>query len=158
MRKATLLFAGLLATGLIAAGCGGDDDNGDDGNGGEALTKQEFIAQADQICVEGDREIDAQAEDFFSGGPNEQPSPEEIEGFGADVVVPGIQEQIDGIRGLTPPEEDQEQVTEFLDTAQEALDRVEADPSLIGPRQEEADPFAETTQLARDLGLQRCAA
>ena len=48
--KVILLLVGGLVMGLVTAGCGGDDD--DDGDG-EALTKEEFIVQADQICAEG---------------------------------------------------------------------------------------------------------
>jgi hypothetical protein len=40
---------------------------------------------------------------------------------------------------------DEEQVSAFLDSAQQALDKVEKDPSLISQRGQ--DPFAETTKL-----------
>jgi len=152
MRKALWLLVLALATGLIAAGCGDDDDDGGD-EGGEALTEQEFITQADQICSDGDAEIEAEEQQFFGQG---EPTQAEIERYATDVFVPGVQSQIDGIRGLEPPEEIEGEVTEFLDTAQTALDGVEEDPSAFGDQQGE-DPFAEATQMASDLGLRVCA-
>lgn len=42
-------LAGLAALALFAAGCGGGDDNKSSGGDG-ALSKKEYIAQADKIC------------------------------------------------------------------------------------------------------------
>jgi hypothetical protein len=152
MRKATLLFAALLATGLIAAGCGDDED--ENGDGGEALTEQEFVAQADRICTEGDAEIEAQEQQLFGKA---EPTQAEIEQFVTEIFVPGVQSQVDEIRELEAPEEIEGQVTEFVDSAEAGLDEVEQDPSVFGEGPQGADPFAETRQLASDLGLRRCA-
>jgi hypothetical protein len=147
-RNALLLLAGLLAAGLIAGGCGDDDD---DGNGGDALTKQEFIAQADALCSSEDQKVDQAAEQL---GKNA--SQAEQQAFITATALPNIQVQIDGIRDLGAPEGEEDQVNDFLDTAQEALDRAEANPSLFTGEQGR-DPFAETRQLALDLGLKKCA-
>ncbi|MGH2923504.1 MAG: hypothetical protein ACRDKH_05690 [Solirubrobacterales bacterium] len=151
MDKALWLLVIALAAGLIAGGCGDDDD--DDGGGGEALTEQEFITQADQVCRDGDAEIEAEEQQLFGEG---EPSQAEIERYATEIFVPGVQSQIDGIRELQPPEEIEGEVTEFLDTAETALDGVEEDPSAFGDEQAE-DPFAEATQMASDLGLKVCA-
>jgi hypothetical protein len=151
-RNAFMLLAGLLATGLIAAGCG-DDDEDDDG-GDEALTEQEFITQADQICREGDAEVESQEREFFG---KDEPSQAEVEQYVSEVVAPGIQSQIDGIRELEAPEEIEGQVTEFLDTAEGGLDELEQNPGLLTEGGQGADPFAETRQLGADLGLKVCA-
>jgi hypothetical protein len=149
MRKTTLLLAALLATSLIAAGCGDDEDEGEDG--GEALTKEEFIAQADALCTREDREVDQAAQRL---GKN--PSQAEQREFVTGTSLPNIQGQIDGIRELGAPEGEEQQVTEFLDTAQAALDEAEANPDVFLGEQGQ-DPFAETRQLARELGLKQCA-
>ena len=53
MRKALmLLILASLGGALVVAGCGGDDDDG-----GEALTKEEFIAQGDENCARADDEL-----------------------------------------------------------------------------------------------------
>jgi hypothetical protein len=74
-------------------------------------------------------------------------------------VIPSIQSQIDGIRDLTPPEGDEETITEFLDTAQSAVDEAEQDPSVLaeGGPGGAGNPFGETQQLAADYGFENCA-
>lgn len=133
-----------LAASLIAAGCGGDDDD-------EALTKQEFITQADQVCAEGQAEIGKEADKVFKG----QPSKAETEKFTTETAIPNIQSQIDGVRALTPPEGDEDQVNEITDSAQAALDEMKQDPSLLTQRGG-SDPFEKTDQLSKEYGLKKC--
>jgi hypothetical protein len=167
LTRITALLALALAAGLIAAGCGDDDDEtttaaptttetgatGATGAAtGEPLSQDEFIAQADAICKKGDQEINAVANETFSGG---QPSQEEQEQFVTETVVPNIQKQIDGLSGLTPPEGDEDEVAAIVDAAQRAVDEVEQDPSSIGPGTG-AGPFAEANRLAEDYGLEEC--
>ena len=85
-----LVVLAVVAMALVAAGCGGDDDD-------DALTKEEFITQADDICTEGDQ-IEEQAAEVFGSG---QPSKAQQEAFIEETVIPETQAQIDGIRGLT---------------------------------------------------------
>ena len=159
-----MLLALALAAGLIAAGCGDDDDEtttsattsaatttetGATGAAtGEALAKDEFIAQADEICKTGNKQIDEAAGEFFPEGGN--PGQAEEETFTRDVVVPNIRAQLDAIGALTPPEGDEDEVAAILDAASEATDQLEEDPSA------ETNPFAEADQLAQDYGLQVC--
>ena|SRR5688572_3612980 len=145
VRRLTAL-AMVLAVLATGAACGGDDD--DDG-GGEALTEAEFIEQADQICADIEAEVDAQEPE------TDNPTPEEIEEYIDDVVVPNFQDQIDQISDLNPPEEIQDEVDELIDAAQEALDEVEG---LSGDEvmELEGDPFEEVNAMAADLGLQEC--
>jgi hypothetical protein len=163
MRSAALLAAA-LAAGLIAAGCGDDDETttsaatttastgatGATGATGEALTKQEFIKQADQICASGDKTIN----EAFNGLGNGQPSDQEFEQVITDTVVPEVQGEIDGIRALTPPAGDEDAVSAILNAAQGALDEVKDDPSVLQDQQ--GDPFQEANQLAKDYGLKEC--
>jgi hypothetical protein len=168
-RTATAMLAASLAAGLIAAGCGDDDEDtttaatttetGATGAtgvaGGEPLSKSEFIRQADEICREGDRQIDQRAEDFF-GGLEQDPGSAELEEFASEVVIPNIQQQIDEIRSLTPPEGDDDEVSAILDAAQEGLDELEADPSSIDEGPDAGGAFAEANRLAQDYGLKEC--
>jgi hypothetical protein len=155
-RNWMILLAGLLATGLIAAGCGGDDDDDDGGDGGEALTKEEFLAQGNAICEEGNAELNAAADEVFQGG--QRPSPEELETFVNDSFVPNIQGQIDDIRALGPPEEDEDTINGILDDAEDALAEVEEDPqgTLGAEAGQTTDPFAEVNAQLADYGLTAC--
>ena len=163
--RITALLAVALAAGLVAAGCGDDDDDtaattsaatttgatGATGATGEPLTKEQFVTEADAICKAGDKKIDQAANETFSGG---QPSQQEQEQFVTEDVVPNIQAQVDGIRALTPPEGDEEDVAAILDAAQAAIDQVQSDPGALTEGSD--DPFTEANQLAKDYGLKVC--
>jgi hypothetical protein len=89
---------------LVAAGCGGDDDE----TTTAALSKQDFISQADAICAKGDKKLDQVGAQAFGKG---RPSRQEIEQFASDTLVPNIQGQIDDVRALPPSQGDEEQVS-----------------------------------------------
>lgn len=142
-RNLLWLLAGVLATGLIAAGCGDDDDDG--GDGGEALSKEEYLAQGNQICEEGQAEL-RQAEDTIN-------DPAAPEAFITDTLVPNVQGQIDQLReGI--PEGDEDTVNGILDDAEVILDDIEADPASL---QGNADPFADVNPRLNEYGLTTCA-
>ena len=162
MRLRTSWLVALALTAVVAVGCGDDDEETTTAATGaettteatgEPLSKEEFIAQADQICSEGDAQIDQAAGETFAEG---EPTPEEEEAFVTDTALPNIQGQIDGIRALTPPEGDEKDVAAILDAAQTAIDEAEEDPSLLGPGGEGSDPFAKASKLAQDYGLEDC--
>jgi hypothetical protein len=147
MRKLLALFALVLVGGILAA-CG--DDSGSD-----TLSEAEFQDQANAICEDGNAEIDEQAEEYFEGtGPNEQPSAEQAEAFAEEVVVPGVQGQIDDIRALEAPEDVQDDLDAALDDAEAVVDEIAVDPTVITS---EEDPFEEEVfpQLEA-LGLDAC--
>ena len=121
--KLTWIAACALALGLIAAGCGGDDGNDDStegtGTGGtETLTKAEFIAQADAICKESNKQIEKAGKEI-----GESSSAAEVDAFAADTVAPAIQSQLDGIEALGAPTGDEAQITAILDAAQADITR-----------------------------------
>ena len=66
-----------------------------------------------------------------------------------------MQNQLDQIRALGIPPGDEEQVNAILDAAQEAVDKLQADPSVV-IEQNTPDPFAEANKLAKDYGLSTC--
>ena len=154
-------FALIAAIGALAvAGCGGDDDDTTDTTGasgtsgvtGTALTEEEWVQQADAICAAGDKEINQAGQELFG---NQQPSQADIEDFANDVLIPNIQSQLDAIRALVPPEEIADDATQLVDAANEALDEIRDDPSLVTASDADS-PFADVNQQAQDLGLSDC--
>lgn len=142
-KRFTVSLAGGLAAAFVAAGCGGDDD---------APTREEFVADANEICAEANQEVDAQAQDLFGGG--EEPSQEEFEEFARDVLAPSVRDQVDQIRDLGAPEGDEDEVTEILDTAEAGADEIAEDPEALTRADSQ---LAEATRLAGEYGLDRCA-
>jgi hypothetical protein len=152
LSRITALLALVFAAGLIAAGCGDDDDEtttaatttptttagatgatGATGAGtGEPLSKEEFISEGDKICGTANEEL-------------EQNSPPEE-------VADNIQGQIDGLRALTPPEGDEEEITKILDDAQEAVDGVKE----TGSFQESGQQLEQAGQALQDYGFKEC--
>lgn len=165
MRQRTLI-AGALMVALVAilvAGCGGGDDttssttdagaSGATGSAGTELTAEEFLKEGNAICAAGNKEIDSQANQTFSGG---QPSQAQIEQFATDTLIPSIQGQIDDIRALTPPADLADQVDTFLTEAESALGEIENDPSLAAANGNDG-PFADVNSQAEQIGLTECA-
>jgi hypothetical protein len=142
-----LMLVAALTCGLIVAGCGGDDDDGGDG-GAEALTKEEYVTQGNQICEEGNAQIAEDAE-AIGDAPDQAAS----ESFVTDSLVPNIQDQIDQLRDLGIPEGDEDQVNGMLDQAESALGEIEADPALLF---DENDPFTEVNDELEEYGLTAC--
>jgi hypothetical protein len=131
---------------IAAAGCGGGDD---DTTAAATLTKDEFIAQADEICAAGDQEIAAAADDLGAS-----PSPEEATQLVTDVALPSVREQRDSIAALGAPEGDEDDVEAILDALDEAIAAVEANPEAVFSNGD--DPFADVDRLAQDYGLTDC--
>ena len=142
----------VLALARVLAGCGGGD--GDDG-GGTALTKDEFVAQADAICKEYEEKLNA------LGTPQSQ---EELAEF-ADRSVPIAEEGQSKLEELTPPAGLQDAYDEWLAQGDNAVDIVqrleraaqEGDEQEIQQIAAEAQTADERSkELATQLGFQDC--
>jgi hypothetical protein len=158
MKKLALLC--IAALGLVAvAGCGDDDDGGDGGVPTGDVSKQDYIAEANQVCEEGDTQLDEAARAFFVEelglGQNERPTDEQIAQFAEEEAIPVIQDQIDKLREIEAPEADADEITEIYNAAQAALDEAVEDPSILAT--EQTDPFEETNRLAEEYGITECA-
>ncbi len=158
----------LLIAGLIA-GCGDDDDDSSGQASSEATTteqaptKAEFIRQADRICGEGDRELAPILETI-----NTKAKRGDIDGVVAEYrkAEPIIEEQLAELRKLTPPDDDEETVSKYLDSVAEGADLV---PRLLESLEDEDKERAETLgkeaarvqlrsqRLARGYGFKECA-
>ena len=130
---------------LLGAACGDDE---------ERLTAEEFEAQANEICRQGSEDIDRLFEEQF-GELEEEPPAEEAEAFIDDEIAPRIQQQIDDLRDLNPPEDIEDEVEELLDEAEQALDEIgdlSAEELFSGE-----DPFEDVNRRSSELGLTACA-
>jgi hypothetical protein len=148
---ATAAVAAIAVIGVV--GCGGGSDDSSSSTSSTALSKDEFVKQANEICAKGNDQIDSAASKTFSGG---QPSPQEAQQFVTDTVIPGIQGEIDDIRALGAPAGDEDQVNAILGAAQQGVDAAKQDPSILEGSQA-SDPFAQADKLAKDYGLTDCA-
>jgi hypothetical protein len=137
----------LLAVGI--AGCGGGDDT-TEVETTAALSKSEFVTQANQICREGNKETDAAFENF-----DNETSKAEAETVIEDTFVPSVQRQINEIRDLGAPEGDEAKVDHMLDLAQADLDRIAEEPGIV-LNGEDVDQFADFAKIGHPYGLTEC--
>lgn len=128
-----------LALAVLAAGCGGSSD--------KPLSHADFISQADAICKKSEDQIAAAQRKLGSS-----PSQTQINDFVKSTVIPGIQSQLDGINGLTPPEADRTQVDAVVAAAQDGLDQAAEDP-----RQINNTAFEKANKLGAEYGFRVCA-
>jgi hypothetical protein len=165
MRNRIVIIAALVcaAFALAVAGCGGGDDSsttsstiagasGASGVSGAALTKDQFVQQADQICKTSNQAVDQAANQLFGG---QKPTDQQVTQFTTTTLVPAIQGEIDGITALTPPAGDEDEIQAILDAVSGAVDKITADPSLVLASNNNG-PFAEADQLAQAYGLKVC--
>lgn len=132
----------VVAACVVAAGCGG---------GSGHLTKSEFLKEGNAICAKGTRKIDRLGLTAFKTPGH--PTPAETVAFAKKVAVPITQSELDHLRALKPPKGDESTVKTLLEKAQAAVDRVRANPSLLGG----ANGSDEANALARAYGLTACA-
>jgi hypothetical protein len=145
--KATILVAAAVALAGIAAGCG-DDNNDSTTSAAETISKADFVAKANQICKQGNADID-QAGKQLPHNLNEA----QLEDFASSTLVPKVQSQIDGVKALGAPAGEEAQVNKLLATVQADLDQLKADPSKI----KDDHLFDDSDQQAKALGLNECA-
>ena len=167
MNRLTKLLT-LLAVGLslLAAGCGDDDDDetattpttpASDATEvtGVATTKEQWIATADEVCANSDQEVIRAVRDQGLGRDS---TPEEIATFSETVILPVQRAQLETLRGLAPPEGEEDAVNEILDAVEAGLDEIEGDPELLADPDRADAALDEASQLARDYGLLECGA
>jgi hypothetical protein len=162
-RILALLMSALLGASVLAA-CGDDDDDKNGGNGGDRLSKQELVSQADEICKKGDQEIETEAEEAFRGASEgNEPDPGKIQAFFKDQSLPNIEQQVNDVAALRPPEDLQAEWDAFIASARAGLTKFQQivdDPEQLQTALEDdaQDPFKDTEDKAKALGLKECAA
>lgn len=70
-------------------------------------------------------------------------------------MYPNLQKQIDRIKALPPPDQDSDQATAILDSAQQGLDRLEQHPEQLA-KGGASTAFEKAAKLAGDFGLEKC--
>ena len=149
----TLGLSAILAIALIAAGCGGggDSSSSDSSASGPPLSKEEFISQADAICAQGSKDLQANLQEQF-GGSDAPPSQDEQEAFLSGAVADNYEAQAEQLRSLNPPEADADQVDAIFTALDDLASQLRDDPTTVL----NATEPPEASQLAQDYGLQQC--
>jgi ABC-type glycerol-3-phosphate transport system substrate-binding protein len=153
LKRLIMLLAGVVVIAAVVAGCGNSDDSSDT----TALTKQQFIAQADAICKKGNDEIEEGFESFAKENDipkNQEPNDEQGKEIVETVIVPSVDTQSEEIRALGAPSGDEDEITAMLDSLDEGIEEAEEDPESLFDSK--SDPFADANKQAKAYGLKVC--
>ena len=133
---------------LVGVGCGGGDTTS---SGGDAPSKEEYVAQADDICREAEDALTAEIEESFS---DQAPGRDEIGEFVKANAAANLEGQLSDLRALTPPEGDEETLASIYDTLEVAVGKIIEDPaSISGPISQE---IKDASQRALEYGMTKC--
>jgi hypothetical protein len=143
MKKLTALLLVLIP--LALAACGGDD----------GPSKEDYIADADEICARSNKETDAIFEQAFENP--QKPEPEEAQAALKE-ALPVVKKDLEELKGLEKPKGDEDEIDAIwaaIDTGIQTLDEASADPNaaLVSLTSE---PFAAGEKLAGDYGMKDC--
>jgi hypothetical protein len=141
-----LAVAVALVLGGIAAGCGSSNENSTTSTA--AISKADFVAQANQICKQGNAEADAAGKKL---GHNINQA--QLQSFVTDTLVPNIEKQVDGVEALGAPAGEEAQVQQLITVTRADIAQLKSDPSKI----QDNHLFDDSNKQANALGLTECA-
>jgi hypothetical protein len=107
------------------AGCGGDDDDGGSGGGG-GPSREEFVADANAICREGEKKIEdvtgSRQQDLQQASTEEEQR--KVVGDLLETTADAYRPYLDRLRDLEPPEDLADDWSGFIDGVTEAFDLI----------------------------------
>jgi hypothetical protein len=149
------LLALVFALTLLAGCGGGDDEGGGDGDeGGGGVTREEFVAEANRICREGEEKLSGITQDAQQKIQQAKSQAEQQEVV-ADVLDQTVEEYrpvLEDLQAIEAPEELSEDWTKFLDGIQQAFDKFPelADATREGDREKLESLTSDFTRIASD--------
>jgi hypothetical protein len=137
----------LIVAALAAAGCGG----GGSSSSTTALTKSQYVKQANAICQKGQQEREAAVNELaeeVKPGANvgELPKAKLVE-----AVIPPLGNMVDELAALPAPEGEEEQVEPMIEAYEKAVEEVEEDEEAVFN-----GVFKEVDAKALKYGLENC--
>lgn len=142
----------LLATAVMAtlgSGCGGG------GTTTPVIAKAAFVRRANTICARTYDRVRASYLSFVKGvGSDVFSQPAKVREYADGVLVPAKKRELEELRALGAPREEEDEVGTILEAYEEGIERAERDPhaavlSTFGV-------FVKATELAKKYGLEEC--
>jgi hypothetical protein len=149
-----LALMAVLVVGVCVAGCGSSSST--TGETTATITKAEFVAKGNAVCVKGEKAQEAEINAYVKkhGLENKKPTKAQNVELVETVLAPNIQSQIDGVKALGAPGGEEQQVNSALELSQQTLEKIEANPELAFGK---GNPFAAAGKQLHALGLKKCA-
>ena len=149
------MLTGVLLLCLAAVaigGCGGDSDETASGEA-EALTKAQWVKQADAICTKANNRQEALLREEVEGA-TDAPSKSQQADFVVNAGVPPLREAAESLEELGAPAGEEKKAEAFIDALEKALDEIEAKPLEFA--EAKSAPFTPVERQAKKLGLKTC--
>jgi hypothetical protein len=145
MRRYVRVLALFVVMAAFVSGCGSSD---------KALTKAEFLRQANASCAKGSKDSQNLRQQLPAN-----PTPAQIAKLDLEKTLPLFDHQLDKIAALKPPEADRDRVQKIIEQA-----RADAEAFAKGLRENPektlapgVNPFAKSNFAAKLYGLKICA-
>jgi uncharacterized lipoprotein YajG len=158
MRRRVICGLALMAAlivGVCVAGCGSSSSSTSTETTA-TISKSEFVAKGNAVCVKGEKaqktEINAYVKK--NGLETQKPTKAQNVEIAETILVPNIQSQINGVKALGAPSDEEQQVSSALELSQQSLEKIEANPELAFGKK---DVFAAAGKQLHALGLKECA-
>ena len=161
-RPYVALAGGVVAAVLLASGCGGSETapvvpvqgaSGASGAQGVALSKDQFIQQADAICGEANAALGGLSSATVGNGAETQAAQE----------LQIVRSELTSMQALTPPSEDRSTLDAFLSSLKDEVSALDAKKAALD---QGGDPSAADSELAsakssaqsaaQDYGFKAC--
>ena len=144
-------------TGLTLAACGSDESKTTPAAVLQGLGRAEFVGKADQICVQGRKRLIVTGNRVFGDlGPNENPSDAAVTAFAHSQAIPILTQQYQRLRELKPPANDRAQIERILDLADQGIEQLRSDPTILNRGSGVPPALQQARQLAFQYGLGAC--
>jgi hypothetical protein len=143
-----------LILGVCVAGCGSSSSTTTETTA--AITKAEFVAKGNAVCVKGEKGQEAEINAYIKKNGLEKQKPTKAQNVEIveTILAPNIQSQIDGVKALGAPSGEEQQVNSALELSQQTLEKIEANPELAFGK---GNAFAAAGKQLHALGLKECA-
>ena len=151
-------FALLIVAATAAAlpGCGGDDGSSTAAETVPA-TKAGFVKAASAVCTGEQQLIAEELKPFFAKIEAGEATPALERQAMEEVVLPGFRAQYEGLRRLTPPQEDADFVDWLLLKFSRSLENGEEDlAKFFHVKPSAYSEFAEGTLMTKEYGIKGC--
>ena len=138
-----IVVGAVAGAAILAIGCGSDLERNE---------KAEFIEKADRICAAGNRTIHQSIAPSVKGDTG-LPMPIGSASAVTKIIVPQLNREVRGLRGIARPPEDVPQVEQFLVAMRLVIDRASNNPPFTArdPR-----PFLRTELMGKRYGFKVC--
>jgi hypothetical protein len=137
----------LIAIVLVVAGCGGGGDSST-----AALTKAQYVKQANAVCKKGQQEREAAVNELAEEvKPGADVSELPKAGLVKAVIGP-LGNMVDELAALPAPEGDEEQVEEIVAAYEKPVEEIEEEESAAF----NGEIFGEADKKALKYGLEDC--